>query len=541
MEGTLYKQQDIFKRWKPRYFVLKENSKCLQYYLNRDDNMPRKTMDISECQITDVKKGGIGSKKGGKVYYQFTISCAKSPSSYKLASPSMNQAQLWISALQSRSSISHHTTESAFQRESIGNLVDHIDGKSKQHIQEDSSVAATLPVTSTSFGSSESIRTSMSSDSIKADTLTEGMPSAIVEKLEKAVEMMLAAVSETNPYQWTKRYSKKDINVYKAQRAPIKASASCVCVLGNTTFDYPILEVFGTLMNQATVPELNPQIVSVKTLQTFNRCSFVEHVKCVKVFPTAARDYANLVHWRLLPDGKVVVAVIGDESFDEKWPPQRGDVRGVCLLGGYVIQSRGANRTEVDYILQADLNGSLPASICDIVATQQPMLLANARTIIEKNRNTKSVPPTQGSPATLKFEDYLYAFTHPNNFNGAVKTISRPRPLNEDSQKTKQKENSFVEEFSESTPLDAQGIKNLGSSLENDTIQERQSVPKIEDQSKLGKRFFFGAIEDILALLVVSLALLSIDYDLFFVHKDTLFILLLFLSSRLVLRLVLNV
>lgn len=50
-QGTLYKQRDVFKGWRPRHFVLSDY--FLQYYIEPDDVLPRNTLDLTgESAVT---------------------------------------------------------------------------------------------------------------------------------------------------------------------------------------------------------------------------------------------------------------------------------------------------------------------------------------------------------------------------------------------------------------------------------------------------------------------------------------------------------
>ena len=70
-EGTLFKQRDIFKGWRPRHFVLQ--AAFLHYYTNKDDDVPHKSLDLRGCTVSPIKS----SKSGEIMYFPFVLSKPK--------------------------------------------------------------------------------------------------------------------------------------------------------------------------------------------------------------------------------------------------------------------------------------------------------------------------------------------------------------------------------------------------------------------------------------------------------------------------------
>jgi hypothetical protein len=81
-QGTLFKQRDLFKGWRPRHFVLQDN--FLHYYLEPDDAVPRNTLDLTGCSVTTTKSVFVD----GVEYFPFIITHPKSKAPYHLSSDS---------------------------------------------------------------------------------------------------------------------------------------------------------------------------------------------------------------------------------------------------------------------------------------------------------------------------------------------------------------------------------------------------------------------------------------------------------------------
>lgn len=72
----------------------------------------------------------------------------------------------------------------------------------------------------------------------------------------------------------------------------------------------------------------------------------------LKVWPVAGRDMCNVVQWRMLPAGSVVLLSFAERNHQFEWAPVAGGcVRAKLLLGGYVLKPC-ANGTHVQYVVQ---------------------------------------------------------------------------------------------------------------------------------------------------------------------------------------------
>ena len=415
-EGILFKQQDVFKGWMPRYFVL--SGSFLHYYMKSDDATPKKSMEISGCKVTNVKQIKVGGKK---IYYSFCISHASAPDTYHLAGESEMETIGWITDLRMAAS-KYEDSSNTGADESEGPTA--TPAKLRRML-------GSVTYTKSPFKNISA----NPANTVEYEKTKDGIPADILPKVEMAVKTMLLATSDTevpspgkdnspssaaasaSTFHWKQQYFKRGVTGYKSESGA--SVQSSVCVKGYILLDYPMLEIFGTLMNQETIREFNPQIDHVKTKLKFGTCSFVENVKCFRIWPTATRDYMNFVHWRLLEDGRIVIAAFSDKSYSDQFPPEHGTVRAEMILGGYLL-TRVNNKTRVDMVLQSDLHGNIPRRISNMVATQQPMILANIQSIIENNRahcRKLGLPPPLTGQKDVNFEDLVYAFKNPDEFS----------------------------------------------------------------------------------------------------------------------------
>jgi hypothetical protein len=99
MEGTLFKQRDVFKGWRPRHFVLQDG--FLHYYLEESDPVPFKSMNVLGTTLTELRPSQIGEA----LFHPFLISHSKSPKTYNLAADTKEKAQEWIKKIRAASAV----------------------------------------------------------------------------------------------------------------------------------------------------------------------------------------------------------------------------------------------------------------------------------------------------------------------------------------------------------------------------------------------------------------------------------------------------
>jgi len=390
-EGELFKQRDVFKGWRSRIFVLQGT--FLHYYMSKDDVAPKKTMEVVGCTIIDLGKTVVGDL----TLYPFVISHPKSNKSYNLASESHEETMEWIAKIQAASEKTMSDSEGSERGGYVGRLLDRRPAKAiadDDKTDEEKQIASQIAP-------------------VDPELTLKDIPSKYTFKIDMAVESLLDAVSETTTMDWQFSFSKSGVDVYRVGGS----SGSTVCVRGETTVPYPMIEVFGTLMNRSTIKDLNPQIASVKELKKYSDNTFVDYIKCKQVWPTAVRDYTNMIHWRLMKDGKIVVTTFS-EKFDDLAPLDERNVRAEIILGGYVIVPT-EDGTKVHYVLQSDLKGNIPRRISQMVANQQPLLLANMIKIIETNHTKLSLMNHElpvNPRAPVNYDNILHAKQNPLEF-----------------------------------------------------------------------------------------------------------------------------
>jgi len=144
--------------------------------------------------------------------------------------------------------------------------------------------------------------------------------------------------------------------------------------------------VNGLLNGAQWTSRTKPDLTRSAVIHHYNAHTFVMHEAVRPVWPTTARDYLLVVHWRLIPQTKQVVICGFSHPMDHLCPPQDTHVRADILLGGNVLTPSKDGGVLFQRVVTMDLKGTIPSTILQVVMKNQanfPMALADALTKYE--------------------------------------------------------------------------------------------------------------------------------------------------------------
>lgn len=345
MEGIMYKQRDVFKGWRPRYFVLDDF--FLHYYLKKGDDLPKKSIQIFGGTVTVVRSTRVGEVE----YYPFVVSHPKSTKTYNFSVDSKQLADQWISAL-----------KEVVVRDSPPPMANvPLDRILKRRPDEDDVKKSCAP--------------------INPDLTLTHIPEKYALKIEYAVETLIDLVSPQSSSKWQSLFERNGVTAFKRP-------GSVVCIRADSLLPLSLIDIFSLLVNDSKQKEVDMSIKSTKRLKNFSDNTSLMYTRYKQVWPLTVRDFCNLVHWRLLADGTVVIAAFS-EKFEDLCPLEDGILRGELILGGYVLRQTPKG-TQCHYIIQVDLKSTLPAPVINLLSSTQPMNLANIRAHLESTVQTTS-------------------------------------------------------------------------------------------------------------------------------------------------------
>jgi len=216
----------------------------------------------------------------------------------------------------------------------------------------------------------------------QAETL-QGIPPQFAPKIEAAVERLVTLMCAPG---WEQMYEEDGM-------VAMQKPGSILCVRGDLQMPFGVGPIFDIIMDTSRNAEINPQVASSLKNLSFSPNTATQHLKFKAVWPTSARDLVNLTHWRLLPDGRVVIISFSEKAFDADNPPDAGSVRADLLIGGYVLTPQGNGSTAVCYVVQSDLKGTIPTAVATFVARGQPRIVLNIRAALDKAARSQVLNP----------------------------------------------------------------------------------------------------------------------------------------------------
>jgi hypothetical protein len=92
-QGVLYKQRDVFKGWRPRQFVLIDNT--LTYYIEGEEGTPKGTLVLTGCTCA----AATPTMADGVEYFHFTLTHPHNSKPYHLSAISKADADDWIAKI----------------------------------------------------------------------------------------------------------------------------------------------------------------------------------------------------------------------------------------------------------------------------------------------------------------------------------------------------------------------------------------------------------------------------------------------------------
>ncbi len=250
--GTLYKQRDVFKGWRPRHFVLQD---CfLHYYIDADDPVPRNTMDLSGCSVTTIKSAVVE----GVEYFPFVITHPKSTKTYNLSATTKLETDIWVAKILDAASAPVSAPMAS--------------GKVERLLER------RAPEVSDDAGVNED---ATSNGNLVNSVLTlANMPKKFASKIEAAMQAMLDAVAP-DAAGWEPLFEKNGIVAQKR-------SGDVICVRGDSVLQYNIADVFEVIMNVGRQVEIDPQQRLHEVIKKYSNHTWAEYISFKGVSHVAA-------------------------------------------------------------------------------------------------------------------------------------------------------------------------------------------------------------------------------------------------------------
>ncbi len=240
-QGTLYKQRDLFKGWRPRHFVLQDN--FLHYYLEPDDPAPRNSLDLTGCSVTTSKSVTVE----GVEYFPFVITHPKSKNPYNLSTTSKLEADTWVAKLLeaantpiSQPAIVVSTSETESKRPAL----DSVNETQQDYFYQN-----------TAHGPETRMY----------------IPPEHLPRIEKSVQNLIDKLTNEGSG-WELMFEKNGL-VAK------KKSGAVMCVKADVVVPYNIFDVFATVIDPKRQTQLDAQRVIHEQIKEYSNHTWVDYIR----------------------------------------------------------------------------------------------------------------------------------------------------------------------------------------------------------------------------------------------------------------------
>jgi hypothetical protein len=387
-EGTLYKQSDHLKIWKPRHFIL--NQHFLHSYLHKEDTVPRMSWQmIRGIRVTPVQEPKLIN---GYQMHVMTISHPETSTEYQLAT-TLEERDLWISMIQHIINGEHISTSISMDEEDLqsGDMEPSFTSQLKK----------TLPTSSSSDSNSPN-------EPFHRHLVDYGVPITLKEKIDSIAATILDYSSPEFTRDWPIMYEKDGV---KGARRP---GSGLICVRGESLLPYTIPEIFSLALNPMMKKVVDPNVDQYERGKWFNFHTGHEYMKSKGSWPTSPRDFSSGTHWRLLNNGKFLNFAFGEDN--PEFPEQQGVVRARLNFGGYVMK-HVTGGTMMTFLLQVDIGGSVPLAIANFVGQSKPLTLLALRKVLDDITKGKARPDLSSPLPPPNYEGGLHAPSLPHMFS----------------------------------------------------------------------------------------------------------------------------
>lgn len=216
-------------------------------------------------------------------------------------------------------------------------------------------------------------------------------------KIQGAIDVLLdCSAAREGQDGWTKVGSKSGVEIFSK---PSNGDANFY--MGRGIVEAPPRAILDILVSERveTTRELDEFFDRGETLEQFDFHTSVVWNLYKPVMFVAARDFLMLSHQRVLDDGSLVYVA---QSLPDhpKCPRMSSVVRGMLFVGGWHITPLPGNRSNVTYVTNASLGGSVPSWLINKISQSQPMQVAGIAKMM-KQRNLSFYLPG-GSRHELK-------------------------------------------------------------------------------------------------------------------------------------------
>jgi hypothetical protein len=147
--------------------------------------------------------------------------------------------------------------------------------------------------------------------------------------------------------------------------------------------------VWDLIMDVERKHTFDRQLLEGKRLATLDAQTNIDYLSYKSpAFFVAGRDFLSIVHWRVQPNGDIIVVAQSVEDLELCPLKEPKIVRGHIHIGGWrIVPDADYKSCEVTFVVKTDLKGSIPARVAGAAASEQPYLIHEIAEVLKKDKD----------------------------------------------------------------------------------------------------------------------------------------------------------
>ncbi|GLD99516.1 hypothetical protein PINS_up008242 [Pythium insidiosum] len=258
--------------------------------------------------------------------------------------------------------------------------LDHIlkDGKMLNSIPPSSSSVLTR---SLSQKRSRSVSSSKMVTQASVKIPEEGFP-AIPAKYHDLIEKAIARMNRDMDDEGAWNFHSEKYGI----KAFTKIDGSLTAAKGIGHVPYNPRAIWDVVMDVERKKTYDSQLATGKRIATFDAQTGVDYLEYKPVFVVAGRDFVNLVHWRVLSGGTIIVVAQSIEDLQLCPSKEPKVVRGEVHIAGWkIVPDADYKGAHVTFMVKSDLKGSIPSRVASGEASKQPYMIHEIAKVLKKS------------------------------------------------------------------------------------------------------------------------------------------------------------
>jgi hypothetical protein len=203
------------------------------------------------------------------------------------------------------------------------------------------------------------------------------VPAAYKEMIDSRLARMDKEMNDEAA--WQLHAEKHGIKVFT------KVDGALTACKGETFMPFHPRAILDIAIDSTNRKEVDSQLAHGGVLKELDAQTVIEYFEYKSMFIVAGRDFCNIAHWRVLPNGTIVIVAKGIEDAELCPLKEPKIVRGdVHLAAWKIVPNAEYTGAQVFYMAKSDLKGSIPSRVAAKAASDQPYILQRITEALKK-------------------------------------------------------------------------------------------------------------------------------------------------------------